>query len=331
MSEWLRAERRAEAVLPGIDDDLGNAVFFVTPDLVHVACLFDSDAMRNKKAGIDLLVLNALEQGTQVLMHMRLAHGHLDALAESRTEIDLVQHAAIDAWDGQGAALTDGLEGLPQNEGAVCLEHERLLHLVVHADEGTGMRVHAHSIDTYDRADTAGEVAKRPHHDDIIFAIVDRGRTAVFTGEAQALREAVDHDDVAGAQHVGTGCGEQSDRTGTPNGNSVALLNVAVLRAHVAGGEDVGQEEHLLIRQVVLELQAADIRVRNAGVLGLSAGVATVDVRVAEERRAGVTVHGLGDLCVRVGVVAKGPEVLLAEEAISAGDGERYNNAVAAL
>jgi hypothetical protein len=37
-----------------------------------------------------------------------------------------------------------------------------------------------------------------------------------------------------------------------PHRDHVAGLDVAHLGAHVAGGEDVGQEQHLLVGQVVL-------------------------------------------------------------------------------
>ena len=46
-----------------------------------------------------------------------------------------------------------------------------------------------------------------------------------------------------GAEHVGAADGELADRAAAPDGDGVAGLDVAVLGGHVAGGEDVGEEE----------------------------------------------------------------------------------------
>ena len=45
-------------------------------------------------------------------------------------------------------------------------------------------------------------------------------------------------------------------------------------------------------------------------------------VGVAEQSGGRVAHHLLGNPVVRIGVVATGPELMLAEEAVSAGDGE---------
>ena len=56
---------------------------------------------------------------------------------------------------------------------------------------------------------------------------------------------------------------------GIPDGDDVARLDVAHLRAHVASWEDVRQEEYLLVRQPVLDLKRADIGERHPRVFGL--------------------------------------------------------------
>ncbi len=147
----------------------------------------------------------------------------------------------------------------------------------------------------------------------------------------EALGEAVDSDDLLGAEHVGAGDGEETDRAAAPDRDGVAGPDVAVFGGLVAGGEDVGEEEDLFVGEVVLDLDGADIGEGHAGVLRLSAGVAAVDVGVAEERGTGVSVHGLGDVGVGVGVVAEAPELALAEETAAAGDGEGDDDAVAPL
>jgi hypothetical protein len=68
--------------------------------------------------------------------------------------------------------------------------------------------------------------------------------------------------------------GELADRSAAPDGNRVALLDLAVLGGHVAGGEDVGEEEHLLVVQVFRDLERSHVRVRHARVLRLSTRIA---------------------------------------------------------
>ena len=69
---------------------------------------------------------------------------------------------------------------------------------------------------------------------------------------SQPLGKAVDRDDALGAEQVGALDRELADRAAAPDRDGVAGLDVAVLRRHVAGGEDVGQEQHLLVAQAAL-------------------------------------------------------------------------------
>ena len=108
-------------------------------------------------------------------------------------------------------------------------------------------------------------------------------------------------------------------------------LDLGILGRHVAGGKDVGEEEDFFVGQIAFDLQRTDVGEGHAHVLRLAAGVAAHHVRVAEETGAGISVGGFHQVRVGIGVVAGGPELLLAEEAVAAGDGERNDDAVAAL
>ena len=66
--------------------------------------------------------------------------------------------------------------------------------------------------------------------------------------------------------------------SGPPDRADVAVLDVAHLRAHVAGGEDVGEEEHLLIGEAAPDADRTHVGERHPGVLGLPAGEATGQV-----------------------------------------------------
>lgn len=73
-----------------------------------------------------------------------------------------------------------------------------------------------------------------------------------------------------------------------------ARLDVCILRRHVAGRENVGEEEHLFVAQrIILDLERAHVRVRDAQVFRLAAGVMAGQMRVAKQSRGRVT-HRLG-------------------------------------
>src|SRR5262249_45202202 len=119
--------------------------------------------------------------------------------------------------------------------------------------------------------------------------------------------------------------------TASPNGYDVPRLDVAVLSPHVAGWEDVGQEQNLLIGEAFRNFNRADIREWHTCKLCLPASVAAHHVRIAKQARRGIPEHFFCDPRVRVGVVAQGPELSLAEEAFAAGDGEGNHHAISTL
>ncbi len=106
----------------------------------------------------------------------------------------------------------------------------------------------------------------------------------------------------------------------------------AVLRAHVAGGEDVGEEEDLVVGEIRLDLDGADIGEGDADVLRLTAGVTAVDVRVAEEAEPGVAAHR-SPRSGRWGWSCRSrlQSVFWQKRAAAAGDGEGDHDAVARL
>ena len=106
------------------------------------------------------------------------------------------------------------------------------------------------------------------------------------SASARRSGKAVDGDDPLGAQQKRALDRELADRPAAPDRDRVARLDLAVLRGHVAGREDVGEEQHLLVGQRVGHLERPDVGERHAHVLRLPAGIAAVHVRVAEQARA---------------------------------------------
>src|SRR4051794_7514930 len=74
-----------------------------------------------------------------------------------------------------------------------------------------------------------------------------------------------------------------------------------------------------------------DVGERDAYVLGLPAGEAARQVRVAEDPRGRMAEHLLGEPCVRIRVLAQRVQLVLARVAVAARDRERHDDAVADL
>ena len=56
-------------------------------------------------AGIDIAVLNSLQQWPHVALHMRLPGLECERAVHHRTKRHLVYKPAVDAWDGNDAAV----------------------------------------------------------------------------------------------------------------------------------------------------------------------------------------------------------------------------------
>ena len=237
--------------------------------------------------------------------------------------------ADIHARHGDDAAGPAGEDRLVEREGPLHAHRARqhggsdLLH------QGLGaVALHAHRLDH-----RVGALAARQLQDGLLhlaLGVVD-GLGAAFAGQRQPLGQGVDRDDPLRAEQEAGFDRELPDRAAAPDRDRVGRLDLAVVGGHVGGGEDVGQEQHLLVRQPLRDLDRADIGVGHAQILGLAAREAAGDVRVAEQPGEGVAeLLGL-HLAVRVGALAAGPVAPFALAALAAADGEGHHHAVADL
>src|SRR5690606_29039131 len=101
------------------------------------------------------------------------------------------------------------------------------------------------------------------------------------------------------------------------------------LGGHVAGGEDVAEKENLLVREPRRHLERPDVAEGHAHVLGLPAGIAAGEMRVAEEPRGSMSPELRGGRRVGVRALAEREELALAEKARAARDREGHDDAVA--
>jgi hypothetical protein len=181
------------------------------------------------------------------------------------------------------------------------------------------------------RTAAAGHLAQQLDDRFIVVAVIDHLGAAFVTRHLQSFGDPVNRNHPFGAQHVGALNREQPHRTTPPDSDGIPRADVADFSRHVAGGEDVRKEEHLLIGQVVGDLDRPHIGKGNAGVLSLPASIAAEEVGIAKEARGRVAIHLLRHPGIGVRVIAQRPEMLLAEEAVAAGDGKGHHNAVADL
>jgi hypothetical protein len=142
---------------------------------------------------------------------------------------------------------------------------------------------------------------------------------ADFFGLLEPLGHTVDDEDLGGTADERRVSGHQADRTSAKDADALAGRDACQLAAVVAGGEDVGQEDEVCLELLPLrKLEAVEVRVRDAKVLGLTA-------RVRAHRH--IAVRATGEAWVDGEAEARvAGEAVLAE---AAGDVEGHDHAVA--
>src|SRR3954464_7059647 len=222
---------------PRIQNNFRALVLLVAEDFIHLRRLIDGHAMAHHKTGIDLPVLDFLEQWLHVTHHVRLPRLHGESLIHERAQGDLVIEPRVHARNRNRPTLTTGLNRLSKYIRAVGLDAGLLLYAVHHVDHSVAMRFHADCVDAAVRTDVPRHILQGLHHV-IHFFIVD-GFGAAFFRHAQAVVEAVDGDHAFRAQHECRAYAELPDRAASPDGYGVALFNVGILRAEVACRENI--------------------------------------------------------------------------------------------
>ena len=104
-----------------------------------------------------------------------------------------------------------------------------------------------------------------------------------------------------------------------------------ILRRHEPGRKNVRKKQNFFVGKIAFDFQGAYICKRHANILRLASGIAPHHVRIAKETRAGVSINGLHEVCIRIGVVTGGPDLFPAKLALAAGDCEGHNYAVPTL
>ena len=113
------SRRHPQRILPRIDHYLDAPILLIAERLVHRRGLLDPDAVRDQEAWIDLAIFHPLQQRSQVLVHVCLAHLHGHPLAKGGPEVHLIEHPAIHPRNRQAPTLAHRLDRLPQHERTI--------------------------------------------------------------------------------------------------------------------------------------------------------------------------------------------------------------------
>src|ERR671910_2397574 len=146
---------------------------------------------------------------------------------------------------------------------------------------------------------------------------------SILSRELETVIHAIDHDDSSRPEEPGAPGRHDAYRAGSEDHDSVTGLDTAHLCRLIARWHHVGEHHRVVRVHAFRNDRGTYISIRDADVLRLSAIVAARGVRVAEDA---AYRGGLG-----VGFVAIAVQSLLAKDARSAGDVERYQDVVADL
>jgi hypothetical protein len=121
-------------------------------------------------------------------------------------------------------------------------------------------------------ADVGSEPVRQLHHprDGVLLAVVDRDVRAELHRLLEPRRVEVDRDNAARRMELRGHDRRQPDRAGPDDRDRVARFDASVEHADLGRGrEDVGEEQHLLVRELVRHLVDGGVGERDAGELGL--------------------------------------------------------------
>src|SRR6478672_2183867 len=118
-------------------------ILLVLEDVVAVRRLVERQRVGDDASGIDVAVLDALEQRLQVALHMGLASLDGERAVHHRTHRKLVDEAAVHAGNRYMTAVAARHQRFAQRDRALGFQAHRLLHPVVGGDRTHAVRFHA--------------------------------------------------------------------------------------------------------------------------------------------------------------------------------------------
>src|SRR3954451_12928527 len=114
-SEAFESRKDIKHLLRGLEHDLDAAVLLVAELAVHLGAFGQRHLVGDDEAGIDLLVLDAVEQIVGPPGDVALAHAEGQALVQRHAPRDLVAQAAVTADDRDHARRAANVDHLAQH------------------------------------------------------------------------------------------------------------------------------------------------------------------------------------------------------------------------
>ena len=175
------------------------------------------------------------------------------------------------------------MDRLPQHVRAIGPHESSHLDAIHHRIEArSGLGFGADGIDAGVRAAAVGQLLDAII--DVFLLEIER-QGAGSLRKREPLRHGIDGDDAfCPEQKRALDC-ELTDRTATPDRDGLTTLQIAEVRGHVAGWEDVGKKQHLFVAEAFGDLDRSNVRIRYAQIFGLSAGEPSQHMRIAEQAR----------------------------------------------
>jgi hypothetical protein len=173
------------------------------------------------------------------------------------------------------------MNGLPQHMRPVRSHEGRDLHAVddgIDARRGVGFG--SHRVDAGICTAAFGKLLNPVVH--ILVHEIDGNGARLFR-QIEALRNRVDGDHSFSTQKECASDGKLPHGTAAPDGDSLAALQIAEIGRHETCREDVAEKQHLIVRQSLGHLYRPHIGIRHAQIFSLAAGIATEQMRIAEE------------------------------------------------
>ncbi len=123
----------------------------VLEHLVRLRRFVQREPVGDHEGWVDLAALDPLQQRCDVALHVALTAPEGDRAVHPGPDGELVHQPAVDADDGDGAAVAAGQDGLAQR-GPVGFGPYRLLDAVVGLQRcAVGVRLHADGVDAGSR------------------------------------------------------------------------------------------------------------------------------------------------------------------------------------
>ena len=110
-------------LVSGLQHDLDAVVLFLVEDVVAVRRFIQRQPVRDDEAGVDLSLLDSLQQRLHVALDVALPGLHRQRAVHERAHREFVYESAVDADDRDRTAVAASHDRLAQGDGSVRLRH----------------------------------------------------------------------------------------------------------------------------------------------------------------------------------------------------------------